>query len=489
MSNVQISSIKSLAPAQKSLLDLILSPNPVWLPQVGPQTLAYLSQASEVFYGGACGGGKTELILGLAINEHQHSRIFRRQYPQLRAMVERSHELLSGTDAVYNKQQSQWRYNDNVIEFAACQHEKDKEKYKGRPSDLICFDEVCDFTLSQVTFITAWNRTVVEGQRCRVILAGNPPTSSDGTWIIERYAPWLDEAHPYPAKPGELRWYAMVDGIETPRDSGASFIHEGAEIHPKSRTFIPAFLSDNAYLKDSGYEATLQALPEPLRSQLLLGLFNIELSDNPWQVIPTKWVKLAQKRWREQQQPNVPLTAVGLDPARGGKDNTVLARRYDNWFAELEKHSGRSTPDGPSVAALCIEIDKDVVIAVDVIGIGSSVVDCLIANDHSVHAINFAEGTGARDRSGKIKMRNKRSECYWSLREALDPVHGDDLALPDDPELLRDLCAPTWTLTTAGILIESKKDIKKRIGRSPDADDAVVMCHYEGVRGPLLIEL
>src|SRR5262249_58022080 len=88
------------------------------------------------------------------------------------------------------------------------------------------------------------------------------------------------DTHPRPAKPGEIRWYAMVDGREVEREDGQEFIHKGETIRPKSRTFIPARLLDNPYLMATGYGATLQALPEPLRSQLLYGDFSIGRPDD-----------------------------------------------------------------------------------------------------------------------------------------------------------------------------------------------------------------
>jgi hypothetical protein len=42
-----------------------------FVPNVGPQTEAYFSQADEVFYGGGAGGGKSALLCGLAIEEHR----------------------------------------------------------------------------------------------------------------------------------------------------------------------------------------------------------------------------------------------------------------------------------------------------------------------------------------------------------------------------------------------------------------------------------
>ena len=88
------------------------------------------------------------------------------------------------------------------------------------------------------------------------------------------------------------------------------------------------------------------------------------------------------------------------------------------------------------------------------------------------------------DRTRQLQLRNVRAEAYWGMREALDPVSGDNIALPPDPELLADLTAPRWKITTAGIQVESKEDIVKRLKRSPDCGDAVVL---SGLRSGVLI--
>ena len=77
-------------------------------------------------------------------------------------------------------------------------------------------------------------------------------------------------------------------------------------------------------------------------------------------------------------------------------------------------------------------------------------------------------------------MRNLRAEAQWRLRDSLDPSRGDDLALPDDREVLADLCTARYKVSSSGVLIEEKTEIKKRIGRSPDKGEAVMMCnHFE----------
>jgi hypothetical protein len=43
---------------------------------------------------------------------------------------------------------------------------------------------------------------------------------------------------------------------------------------------------------------------------------------------------------------------------------------------------------------------------------------------------------------------------------------------------LADLCAPRYRLTASGILLEAKEEVVRRLGRSPDAGDAVVLCNW-----------
>lgn len=494
MMSLSVSSSPSLTPHERERAQAIAAElqrrhgnnEPIWQPQPGPQTLAYESQADVTGYGGAAGGGKSDLALGLAATRHHRSIIFRREFPRLEALVARSREILNqaGDDRLkdsYNESLHRWELaNGATIRFAAMQYEDDKNNYQGRPHDLYVFDEGTEFSESQFRFATAWNRTTRKGQRCRVVITFNPPLNETGEWVIRYFAPWLDPQHPRPAADGELRWYAMVDGKEVERPDGASFEHGGETITPKSRTFFHAGLKDNPILAETGYGSTIDALPEPLRS-LLKGNFDAAKIADPWQTIPAEWVRLAQKRWRETPRPDGLPTAVGSDPARGGGDQMVNAPLHGNWFAPLDVYPGVSVPDGPTAAALLLPfMAKGVPVGIDVIGIGGSVYDSARAMDNTTAvAVNFAEGVpDLRDKSGRLKFRNVRAAAYWALREALDPDNGGSLALPDDQELLADLCAPRYKVTTMGVQLEDKEELKQRLGRSPDKGDAVVIAYW-----------
>jgi hypothetical protein len=488
---------------------------PLWQPnpdhadgRPNPQRLAYESEADVLGYGGAAGGGKSSLLLGLAATAHKRSAIFRRVFPNLRGVIEESRALFNreGSDRQrdsYNEMLHRWALADGrMVEFEACQLEKHKEKQRGRPRDFYGFDEATEFTRSQVEFITAWNRSTDPAQRCRVVLTFNPPTDEGDSWVIDYFLPWLAYlfptrfTHPRPAAPGELRWYATIDGRETECDDGRPFDHNGETIRPRSRTFIPARLDDNPHLAETGYRSTLQALPEPLRSQLLYGDFTAKVAADPWQVIPTAWVKAAQARWLEREKPDTPLSGVGVDVARGGRDSMVVARRYGKWFDEPAKTPGADVADGPTAAALVAQQlagERHVgAINVDVIGVGSSAYDSLaMMYPDAARAVNVAEGSDyvamSKERPPKplFRMRNVRAEMYWRFREALDPDGGADVALPPGNELVADLCAARYKVLAGGIIqIEEKQRIKERIGRSPDVGEAVMLAwHRSPERG------
>jgi len=302
---------------------------PRWLPYPGPQSQAYACTADVVGFGGAGGGGKTDLLVGKAFTKHHRAMLFRRQKTdELTNMVDRSRDI-APAGARLNETKLLWRGlpQGGVIGFGGLERPEDWKHYRGHGYDFFGFDEATEFLEQQVRSLMGWNRTTKAGQACQVILTFNPPTSAEGEWIIRFFAPWLDPHHPNPAEPGEHRFFAMIDGEEREVETGEPFAKGGELITPKSRTFYPARVQDNPTLVANGYVATLQGLPEPLRSQVLYGDFTVGLDDDEWQVIPTRWVLAAQQRGQHGRRPEVLLTQLGIDVARGGRDRTVFARR------------------------------------------------------------------------------------------------------------------------------------------------------------------
>ena len=459
----------------------------LWEPLSEPQQAAVDSEADILGYGGAAGGGKTDLMVGLGLTEHKRSIIFRREGTQLLAVKDRIAEIRGSYDE-WNGQDQRWTIGKRRIELAGVRDLGTEKKYQGRAHDLKCFDEVTEMAEAQVRFLMGWLRSSNKDQRCRIVMGFNPPTTEEGRWVINFFAPWLDENHPDPAKPGELRWFTTIEGKDVECDGPDPVEVDGDMVKPLSRTFIPSRVEDNVFYMESGYKAVLQALPEPLRSQMLKGDFNAGVGDDPWQVIPTSWVQAAQDRWEDKH--DGPMDSLGCDPARGGDDRTVIMSRYGTWFSEPEVYPGAATPNGPTVAGLCVAAARNgAPIHVDVIGVGGSVVDHLEGLNVQVEAVNFAKKTDETDKSKQLRMGNIRAWAYWHLREMLDPDNGEEIQLPPDDELRRELCSPKFHVKPSGIYVESKEDLIARLGKSPDKADACVLAGLVTAKKDDLLDL
>lgn len=455
---------------------------PIWQPDPrnAPQCLAFALADSvmEIGYGGQAGGGKTEIAIGLAATKFKRSLIMRREFPQLQEIIDRGDELFPTTFVGGSKKR--WEFGGRVIALGSMQHEKDWRKYQGRAREFLAIDEAAEFPETSVRSITGWNRTADPTQKTLVMYCFNPPTSPEGEWIIRYFAPWLDPQYPTPAASGEIRWLAHLPQ-EGNREkviecsNGEPFDYNGIALYPISRTFIKATRRDNPYLGEE-YERRLQALPEPLRTIIMEGDFTVGAQDDPWQVIPTNWVLEAQARWHNTSRPDVALRSIGVDVAHGGADNTVIARLYGVWFDDLTVIPGGATPDGDSVAKAVDDVwDKAAPIGVDAIGYGASAADTMTNWGMRPLPINFGAASSRYDKSRRFQFFNQRAECYWALRDALDPMSGEAICLPPSRTLRADLCAPRYKIVRGKIQLEAKEDIKKRLNRSPDEGDTIVL--------------
>lgn len=203
-------------------------------------------------------------------------------------------------------------------------------------------------------------------------------------------------------------------------------------------------------------------------------------------VIPLSWIEAANERWHSLNETDGwgPLLAVGVDVARYGEDKTVLAMRHRPGIKALRRHAKEDTMATVGRVTGVLEGQGGRAV-VDVVGVGSGVVDRLRELAMPVDAFNSAERTDKRDASGELGFADKRAAAYWQLRELLDPAGAEAIALPPDDLLIGDLTAPHWRVQSGGkIRVESKDDIRERLGRSPDDGDAVVMAFWQEPAGP-----
>lgn len=209
-------------------------------------------------------------------------------------------------------------------------------------------------------------------------------------------------------------------------------------------------------------------------------------------LIPLSWVEAAVERWHAWDQDGRPelegRRIVGVDIARTGSDETVLAHRAGAAVTRLQLADTMDTMAATGMVQAAAAATGSVAI-VDSAGVGGGVVDRL--RELGVHPIAYtgAAKTSWRDRTREFGFANTRSAAYWNLRQILDPAYDSTVMLPPSDELVADLTTPRWSITSGippRIRVEPKDDVVKRLGRSPDRGDAVAMAYWADIaRSPV----
>lgn len=215
-------------------------------------------------------------------------------------------------------------------------------------------------------------------------------------------------------------------------------------------------------------------------------------------VIPLGWVQLAVDRWhayddkrseariRGTEPPEPPgRRVVGIDVARSDLgDESCIAIRQGNFVEPLKRFRNSDTTETADEAAFYLNHPQSMAV-VDVIGIGAGVFDVLRRyaktgqTTQTTIAFNASAKSPRTDKIGEFKFRNDRAAAWWNLRELLDPSKGSNIMLPDDEQLIEELTAVKFETFVGGIIkVEPKEDIRKRIGRSTDSADAVIMSFW-----------
>ncbi len=161
----------------------------------------------------------------------------------------------------------------------------------------------------------------------------------------------------------------------------------------------------------------------------------------------------------------------GVDVARYGEDETVIAIRHGDEFKPFHRLRQKSTMEVAGYVAHLANKELPQHIFVDVIGIGSGVFDRLEELGYPVYAVNVAELPAL---NGAVYKR-LRDELWGSMRDWLESRRGK---MYDSPEgdLVGQLTTPTYKFTSSGqIVLETKDEMKKRGVDSPNVADAHVM--------------
>jgi len=232
----------------------------------------------EALYGGAAGGGKSEALVAEALRQvhipHYKAIIFRKTYPQLRELIQKSHRIYQPAfpDAVYHSTDHCWIFPSGArIYFGSMPNQDSYENYQGLSFAFIGFDELTHFTEDEYLYLIGRNRADGAGLRVYIRSTANPGGRGHA-WVKERFITAMPPNTPY---------HYEVELV------GENGIRQTVK---RSRIFIPSSVWDNQILleNDPNYLANLAMQTEAKRRALLYGDWNsfdgqafIEWKNNP----------------------------------------------------------------------------------------------------------------------------------------------------------------------------------------------------------------
>ena len=243
-------------------------------------------------YGGAAGGGKSDALLMGALQyvdvPGYAAIIFRRTFADLAlpgALMDRAHEWLGPTPARWNERDKTWHFPSGAtLTFGYLDTARDKFRYQSAEFQAILFDELTQFPQASYRYLFSRLRRLEGVDIPLRMRAASNPGGEGHEWVRQRF---------------------MIEGPD------------------KGRVFIPAKLSDNPYLDQAEYEASLSELDPITRRQLLDGDWSAraegDLFRREWfqivEEVPAelKWVR----RWdlastEQEERDNPDWTAGGL---------------------------------------------------------------------------------------------------------------------------------------------------------------------------------
>lgn len=164
---------------------------------------------------------------------------------------------------------------------------------------------------------------------------------------------------------------------------------------------------------------------------------------------------------------------IGVDPARYGDDKTAIVIRQGRRVHSVKRIGNASTMHVVGIIFRLIQELHPARVFVDEIGIGAGIVDRL-------RELGFGSITSGVNSASKAlehdKYYNRRAEMNVRMRDWLER---DEPTLPsekDAPTLLRDLAGIYYKYDSNGrYQLLLKEEIKKRLGWSPDAGDALAL--------------
>lgn len=345
--------------------------------------------------------------------------------------------------------QTEWWLDDELVAFGRKPADHDDAAFQGIHARrvLVVLDEACG--IPEQLWIAADALTTNDG--CRMLAIGNPDNSS---------------THFAKVCADTSSWHRIkIGAFDSPNFTG----------EPVPPALAEQLISPNwaAEKRDEWGE------DNPIYRSKVLGEFS---KDDPGKVVLASHVA-ACRIGPDIAPPDAQLVPVelGVDVGGGGDETVIRERRGRKAGREWREYS----EDPATIAPLVVRAIRDTgatVVKVDEIGVGRGVIGELrnMAKRGEHHAQIIGVNVAAKPRD-PTKFTNIRAEMWWEVGRELSRLKGWDLSEMDNADTtIAQLLEPKWGTAPAGgaIRVEPKDDVIKRLGRSPDNADALLLAFY-----------
>lgn len=371
---------------------------------------------------------------------------------------------------------TEWKVGQEIVAdgFSPADHDETAVQGVHAPHLLVVVDEAGGLgpTLGRAL------EALMTGGHTRLLVLGNPPVDNEGSWFEKCCSSDLYNVIP-------------IDAYSTPNFTGedAGECHAcppSVGPHPVSEHLVDeTWVQDviNEFGDDSSFvEARVHArFPRQSANK----------------VMPLSWLEEARDNedpaWGE-------AIRLGVDVASDGGDEFVIAWA-DGWTAGVRhRSSGGENANAVDVAGVVLshildaekvhearKIKEPVRVKVDSIGLGWGVVSLLQKwRDEKRHSSDIVPVNVADRAEQGDKFGNQRAEMWWTGRQLVQPIKGEDgvprvqVRLDVDDRTLAQLAGPLYRSDSSGrIVIERKVEMKRRGVPSPDRAEAVLLAFYE----------
>lgn len=372
-------------------------------------------------------------------------------FPQVRAILWRYiRRMHAAGNLPGHVNQVEWHLGGELVAFGRKPADYSESAFQGihAPHVLVILDEACGIAPS--LWVAADALTTNEG--CRLFAIGNPDNPASEFRRV--------------CQPGS-GWHVIgISAHDSPNLTG----------EPVSADVAQALVS-REWVEEKRRE---WGEDNPLYRSKVLGEFS---EDSEWQVVRTSDV--AACRIDPEQKPvaaDLLPVELGVDVGGGGDETVVRERRGRVAGREWRAHTDRPEKIAPLIK-MAIRETGATRVKIDSIGVGFGVIGEL-RNDSELRGVQVVGVNVGEKASRPDRYANLRAEIWWEVGRLLSERRGWDLSgMENSDATVAQLLEPQWdTDPTGRIRVEKKDEIIKRLGRSPDNADALLLAYYGGAR-------